>query len=214
MGLVLGTNCGFVTTAPVDDPAGTSNVVMDTTSRALKVIAPIGSIKITEIGWWCDTASQESNFEVGLYDHNSTDNEPENRLQVSNTNAKGTNAGWKRVTGLNWAITAETIYWIAVQLDNTITASYINVLTDASQLESVLSSQTALPHPWGSGTETGRLISIYAVYEATPPAGTNTKINIGDTWKDISAIKVNIGDAWKEVSSAKINIGDTWKTIF
>ncbi len=44
--------------------------------------------------------------------------------------------------------------------------------------------------------------------------GTNTKINIGDAWKEVSAMKVNIGDAWKDVASAKINIGDTWKSIF
>lgn len=45
-------------------------------------------------------------------------------------------------------------------------------------------------------------------------AGTNTQINIGDTWKEISAMQINIGDVWKEVTSAQINIGDTWKSIF
>lgn len=45
-------------------------------------------------------------------------------------------------------------------------------------------------------------------------AGTNTQINIGDAWKEVSAIKINIGDTWKEVAGMQINIGDTWKTIF
>ena len=44
--------------------------------------------------------------------------------------------------------------------------------------------------------------------------GTNCKINIGDTFKDVSEFKINIGDDWKAVSSIKQNIGDSWKTVF
>jgi len=44
--------------------------------------------------------------------------------------------------------------------------------------------------------------------------GTNQKINIGDSWKDIESMKINIGDSWKDVESIKINVGDTWKTVF
>jgi hypothetical protein len=46
------------------------------------------------------------------------------------------------------------------------------------------------------------------------PAGTNIKINIGDTFKDVSEMKINIGDAWKAVTKVQINIGDAWKTVF
>jgi hypothetical protein len=52
------------------------------------------------------------------------------------------------------------------------------------------------------------------VYYTEGAAGTNTQINIGDAWKDISAMKINIGDAWKDVAGAQINIGDAWKEIF
>ena len=45
-------------------------------------------------------------------------------------------------------------------------------------------------------------------------AGTNFQINIGDTWKEVTAIKINIGDVWKSVTGAWINISDTWKKIF
>ena len=38
------------------------------------------------------------------------------------------------------------------------------------------------------------------------------QINIGDTWKNISAMNINIGDTWKSVAAAQINIGDSWKT--
>jgi hypothetical protein len=41
-----------------------------------------------------------------------------------------------------------------------------------------------------------------------------TVLNIGDDWKQVTAMKINIGDAWKVVSSLKLNIGDAWRTIF
>ena len=44
--------------------------------------------------------------------------------------------------------------------------------------------------------------------------GTNTQINIGDTFKDVDSMKINIADTWKAVESVKINIGDSWKTVF
>jgi hypothetical protein len=46
------------------------------------------------------------------------------------------------------------------------------------------------------------------------PGGTNTQINIGDSWKTVSGISINIGDTWKTVVSVSINIGDVWKTVF
>lgn len=49
---------------------------------------------------------------------------------------------------------------------------------------------------------------------AAASSGTNMFVNIGDSWKAVTAVKINIGDSWKSVVSAKINIGDTWKTIF
>ena len=48
----------------------------------------------------------------------------------------------------------------------------------------------------------------------TPATGTNMKINIGDTFKDVSEMKINIGDSWKSVTQVKINVGDVWKDVF
>ena len=41
------------------------------------------------------------------------------------------------------------------------------------------------------------------------------RINIGDTWKTVTAIQINIGDSWKDVdmTNSKINIGDVWKEL-
>ena len=49
---------------------------------------------------------------------------------------------------------------------------------------------------------------------AAVSAGTNIKINIGDTWKSVDGLQINIGDAWKTVAGVQINIGDTWKAVF
>jgi len=52
------------------------------------------------------------------------------------------------------------------------------------------------------------------VYYTEAPVGTNMKINIGDSWKDVDSMKINIGDTWKDVESVKINVGDEWKTVY
>lgn len=51
-------------------------------------------------------------------------------------------------------------------------------------------------------------------YPFSAATGTNMKINIGDTFKDVDSMKINIADTWKAVESVKINVGDSWKTVF
>ncbi len=50
-------------------------------------------------------------------------------------------------------------------------------------------------------------------YDMEAAVGTNTQINIGDAWKEISGIQINIGDAWKAVAGMQVNIGDSWKEV-
>ena len=211
MVLVLGTDSGFVTTAPTGTPVAGS-LTFDDKSVAMKDTSPVGSIKITEIGWYCPSSTPDVNFEVGLY--NSTGTLPNSRLFVDNTNAKGTGSGWKRVT-VDWSISASTVYWIAAQLDNTSTTVMLFNTTVGNGL-SRKNSQTSLPSPWGSSDFTDNVgyAGIYALVEVEAPAGTNTQINIGDAWKEIAGIQINIGDAWKAVAGMQVNIGDAWKTIF
>jgi len=166
MALVLGTNCGFVLAAPSADPASTAENI-DTEASAIKDTAPTGALNVIEIGWWCDNATEEANFEVALYTHNVGDNNPEAVIgSISTTNAKGTGSGWKRVTGLNIPITAGTIYWIGLQLDDTATATATNKGTGAGQKWDTKWTETALTDPWGASDGTQeQLVSIYAVYE-------------------------------------------------
>lgn len=209
-GLILGTNCGFCVDAPSGDPSE-STTGIDNISLALNDTSPATATTITEVGWWCDNATQESNFEVGLYDDDGAIN---NLLEVSRTNAKGTGGGeWKVVTGLNWSIDSSTEYWIAYQLDDTATATNTN-RDFAGSGGQYISTSSTLPSTW-SGTGVSAYYAVYAIWtSATPPSGTGVQVNIGDSFKSVAGMQVNIGDTWKGVSGAQVNVGDTWKTIF
>ena len=131
----------------------------------------------------------------------------------SATIAKGTGAGWKVKTGLNIAITPGATYWIAAQVDDTATTTQGNYSTGGIYLHRK-HAQTSLTNPWGETTwpNSGIVAAIYAVY--TTAVGTNMKINIGDTFKDVDSLKINIGGAWKDVTKVQQNIGGVWKDVF
>jgi len=164
MALEWGINQGLITASPVDDPIASYNSTVDNQCHSIKVTSPAGTNKITEIGWWCDNATEETNFEVGLYSHNVGNDKPENRLEWSNTNAKGTDAGWKKVA-VDWAISAETIYWIAIQVDDTATETLCGQeRTDYRR--SLKTNIGGLTDPWPASTETTWPYGIYALWEA------------------------------------------------
>jgi len=64
------------------------------------------------------------------------------------------------------------------------------------------------------GSVSASVTQVYIEVDYTEATGTNTQINIGDSWKEISAAKVNIGDTWKEVAGMQVNVGDAWKNVF
>ena len=210
MALTVGTNCGFVSVAPTADPNLSYTYNLNSNAASSIFVSPAGAAKITEIGWWCSNDTEEADFDVGVYTDAGA-GEPE-ALVGKETVAKGTTAGWKKATGLNISISASTNYWLAVQSDNTAAIDY----TFASNpYYAQKASLTELPIDWASSSSKGNGIryAIYAVWEAAA-TGTKFQVNIGDSWKAVSAMKVNIGDSWKAVASAKVNIGDSWKTIF
>ncbi len=172
--LVLGTNSGFVTSAPTEDPAGTSSQI-DNYAKATKHTAPAGATQITDVLWYCDNDSNEADFEVGLYSHDAVNDVPLTRLYVDTVNAKGTTAGWKSVdvSAANWTITAGTIYWIAVQLDDTATTTNGNRGAGASVV-SRMTGEIQLVTPWAEDIHTdGYMYAICAVYETAGSSETN-----------------------------------------
>ncbi len=164
-----GTNCGFVAVAPTADPAG-SNGGIDTVARGSKFTSPSGATKITELGWYCDNATEAANYQIGLYNHDSGNNRPSTQIYSSGDVAKGTGAGWKVATGLNITITPSTIYWIAVQLDDTATQTlYNNGSSTSAYTIASKNAQTSLPSPWGTSDATNNtlLAAYYALYTTT-----------------------------------------------
>ncbi len=197
MALVVGTNIGFVTVAPIADPTGNIEYA-DYRVRGFKATSPAGAVKVVEIGWWCDNPTQAANFEVGIYSHNSENDEPENLLDgASRTNAKGTDAGWKFVTGLDISIDPETIYWITFQLDNTATTTNMNKQTLVGEKTAYESPATTLRDIFViDGSTSGNAYSIYAVWEAAPE-GLNPKVKVSGTFATKKTL-VKIGGAFVE----------------
>ena len=214
MALVLGTNCGFVTVAPVADPEGEDwglNGGFTDRVTFTKDTSSASAIKINEIGWWSDDDDAEKNFEIGLYADDG--GVPGDLLESELTNTKTTGIGWKTVS-VDWAISSSTDYWIAVQMDGG-TLSTANYGTSGGSGIRYKSDVTTLENPASSDAfDADGMAAFYAVWEAEAPTGTNMKINIGDTFKDVDSMKINIGDTWKDVNSASVNVGDSWKTVF
>ena len=175
MAVVLGTNGGFVETAPTEDPAG-SSLTISTIAWATKHTAPAGATKVTEIGVYINNASEAADIDVGIYSHDS-DNDKPDVLLGSATIAKGTGAGWKIKTGLNIAITPETTYWVAAQCDATVSDTYADYSTGGVYLHRK-DAQTSLTNPWGETTwsNAGIVAAIYAVWEAANAAPTISSV--------------------------------------
>lgn len=171
--VALGTNAGFVSSSPTADPGGTGDYA-DNSALAVKDTAPPTATTVTEIGWWCDNATQETNYEVGIYTWDAGNTRPGSLIAgASLTNAKGTGAGWKKVTGLSIAVTAGTAYAIAVQIDDTSTTTNLDFSASAGNTLNYKDGATTFTDPWGANaTVPNRIYSIYAVWSAGGTAGT------------------------------------------
>ena len=163
MALVIGTNVGFVTVAPTADPGAPSTRSIRFQRFALRVIAPEGATKIVEIGWYCSAATSDGETDVGLYSHNSGDDNPE-ELLGSATFSKGTDEGWKSAV-VDIAITEGTTYWIGAQADfGTGSGTNIdrNSSADAGEKVDHNANANSLPNPWGTTADSQEL--LYAIY--------------------------------------------------
>jgi len=214
MALVVGTNCGLCASAPSADPAG-SNYIIDNYGRSVKIAVGATPITINEIGWWCDTATEAANFEVGIYSHNAGTDKPDSLLEVSRTNAKGTSAGWKKRGGLSWSLSANTTYWLAVQCDDTATTTNVNYGSITGQRYSYNTNMVTLPDTWtDTGTSSNTMLSIYGVYEESGSYGSsgNSSVYIKDgegTWQEFTGYEYfKVIKKQNQVSDFEISIMD------
>jgi hypothetical protein len=211
MAVVLGTNAGFVSAAPTSDPSD-AEFWIDNKCRAIKTTSPASSTKCVEIGVWISNATEDATLDLGLYSSSGT--QPNSRLGHATT-SKGTSGGvWKSVS-VDISITEGTDYWVACGCTDTTTTTSTDY-DDASGSYAFLSTgTTSLPATWSSSTNgTNICWAFYAVWTAGAPPTPGIKINIGDVWKDVTAVQVNIGDVWKTVTKGEVNIGDVWKTFY
>lgn len=171
MALVLGTNCGFVSSAPSADPAA-ANGVMDNAARALKHTSPAGTNRITAIGIWIDNATEAGNIQFGLYS-DAAAGEPEAQVQVTGDIAKGTSGGLWVSTAVDWELTASTAYWLAAALTDTATGTNTNLNNADGAGNAAKTTTPTLPADWGTSsvTDADGMVAIYAVYEAVSAGG-------------------------------------------
>lgn len=163
MAVVLGTNAGFVTVAPTVNPTGDSQG-QDGAARAHKHTTPAGVTKITKIGWYHGNTSNAGNYELGLYAHNVGTDLPGTLLYSTVAADSGTNEGWKNQV-VDWDISPETIYWLAVQLDAVSGSSTIDFAQTGGRTSIDVGIFT-LQNPWVSDDVQAYIHAIYAVVEA------------------------------------------------
>lgn len=171
MTVAFGTNAGFVGSQPSADPAGGSPVACNRSQMGQRDTSPAGTNQVIEIGWYTDTATEEANFEVGLYSWDADISKPNALIVSDKTNAKGTNGGWKRCTlSSPYGIDASTSYVPAFQLDNTATTTNLDrdTVTGDPGFCSTTSRDTLYDPTWGTEAtvSTTRRAAIYALYEA------------------------------------------------
>jgi hypothetical protein len=171
MALALGTNVGFVATAPSTDPAG-GDTTIDGSSVVVKDTSPSTAVKITQIGWYRGSGTNTANFEIALYSDSA--GVADARLYVDNTNSSSS-SGWITVT-VDWAISPSTAYWLGLQMDAHTGSSTVDSATSGGSGTDVRTSQTTLNDPYGGGTvaDADGMYAIYALYQTAPTVTLNS----------------------------------------
>ena len=184
MALVLNTNCGFVTSAPIADPGATFGTIDDYTI-AFKVTSPADISQVTEMGWWQDYGSNSSEaYNMAIYEHDAVGDEPGAVVagtEQSGNSSAASSSQWNKYTGLSLSLSQSHDYWLAVGMDNATTVNRLDYQTNETgqryQYQQI-GAGDLIPDPWGDGTgteQTDRLISIYAVYTTGGAATTKTR---------------------------------------
>lgn len=180
MALVIGTNAGFVLVAPTTDPQGPQETALDPYSFSMKVTSPAVITRVTEMGIYImENPGGAPDFEMGIYTHDVGNNRPGDLIGKSAAGALSVGLGWKIKAGLSINISPNTIYWLAVQVDND-PGGYVKAdrTSDPTPKRDYKDPSYTLSDPWGisDGSFTG-ILAIYAVYvgEAAYPVSSLRK---------------------------------------
>lgn len=183
MALALGTNSGFVTSAPSADPNETGTTI-DGSSVVTKHTSPANAVKITSIGWYRASGTNAANWEIALYSE--VAGVASVRLFADQTNSS-TSAGWL-TTAVDWTIAPSTAYWLGLQMDAHSGSSSVDAAASLGVGSDVLTAQTALNDPYGGGAvaDSDGMYAIYALVAPISAAITGT-ITASATEADIVA---------------------------
>lgn len=201
MALAIGTNVGFVTTAPTADPAGTDTTI-DGSSVVVKDTSPAGAIRITEIGWYRGSGTNTANFEIALYSDDGTAAATRIFVDATNSSAAG---GWITVT-VDWPISASTAYWLGLQMDAHTGSSTVDTATSGGAGTDVRTSQTTLNDPYGGGAvaDADGMYAIYALVQTSPSTSLNTPADAGATSDTTPTLDFTATDA--ETNDVRYNV--------
>lgn len=123
MALDAGTNCGFCATAPTADPGTLTELLIDDRIIASKFTTPVGCTNITEIGFYVkSTLHSGVGWKAAIYTHNSGGDAPDalvGSIATGNSLTAST-AGWYKYTGLSISVSAETVYWIVIEVADSV----------------------------------------------------------------------------------------------
>ncbi len=202
MALALGTNVGFVTTAPTADPAG-ANTTIDGSSVVVKHTTPSDALRITQIGWYRGSGTNTANFEIALYSESA--GVAATRLFVDATNSSSA-GGWITVA-VDWAVSPSTAYWLGLQMDAHTGSSTVDSATSGGSGTDVLTSQTTLNNPYGGGAvaDADGMYAIYALLELMVPVD-QTSTSIGRIQKTIDQTLSSIGRIQKSADTTSTSI--------
>lgn len=178
MALAIGTNVGFVTTAPSADPAG-SDTTIDGSSVVVKDTSPAGAVRITQIGWYRGSGTNTANFEIALYSEAAGVADVRIFVDATNSSAAG---GWITTT-VDWPISPSTAYWLGLQMDAHTGSSTVDSATSGGSGIDVRTSQTTLNNPYGGGavSDADGMYAIYALVQTSPSTALNTPADAGST---------------------------------
>jgi hypothetical protein len=181
MALVLGTNSGFVTVAPTTDPVGGVDFTIDNFSVDTKHTSPAYPAKITEVGWYRGSGTNTANWEIGLYSDNS--GVADALLYVEATNSSSV-SGWLTRT-VNWTISPNTAYWLAVQMDAHPGSSTLDGEASGGAGRDIITPATTLNNPFGGGA-VANPVGMAAIYALVAPSfvpawGANATTTLGGT---------------------------------
>lgn len=169
MPIVLGTSSGFVTTAPTADPTGAVDVLIDNASVVTKDTSPGNAVRIIEVGWYRGSGTNTANWEIGLYSDNA--GVADVLLAVEATNSSSS-TGWL-TKAVDWLISANTDYWLAVQMDAHAGDSTIDCASSGGPGRDRKVGETTLTNPYGGGAvlSPSGMCAIYALVETGSAAG-------------------------------------------